>query len=183
MTKYKIPPQLFINNGKPDKSKIDPIQNEFFIPKAKGGLWTSSFIGPHGSDWVQWCLSEQCFIPPSGTWESWLLYPIQDLNILTIDTYDDLKNAQKQYPLDFLSTEMQQMKIEDQKRFIRIFQPLDFERLQLHYHGIHLTKEGQWKTRYTHPSLYGWDCETYFWFNWYFERIKPLGMRRFKLQR
>ena len=35
----------------------------------------------------------------------------------------------------------------------------DFEAMAKDYDVIKLTDEGQWKTRLTNPSLYGWDCE------------------------
>lgn len=29
---------------------------------------------------------------------------------------------------------------------------------------MHLTSEGQWRTRMSSPSLYGWDCESTLFF-------------------
>jgi hypothetical protein len=77
-----------------------------------------------------------------------------------VSCLDDLKVLLTTYPLD-------RGKSEDYA-----FQPLDFERMAQDFDGMHLTDEGQWSTRLTQPSLYGWDCESTCWFRWMFDRVE-----------
>jgi len=37
---------------------------------------------------------------------------------------------------------------------------LDFEQLSKTYDAVWLTYNGERKTRYSNPDLYGWDCES-----------------------
>ena len=51
------------------------------------------------------------------------------------------------------------------------------------YDGVHLTDEGQWATRLSHPlNLYGWDCESTLWLRWVFDSVEELGRRTFEAE-
>ena len=78
-----------------------------------------------------------------------------------VDTLADLRGLLKGYSLN-------RGRAED-----HFFQPLDFERMAADFDAVHLTDEGQWATRLTQPSLYGWDCESTCWLRWAFERAEP----------
>jgi hypothetical protein len=52
----------------------------------------------------------------------------------------------------------------------------DFERIATLYDGIQLTERGQWKTRLTIPTLYGWDTESTLWFRWCFSECRQIAV-------
>lgn len=132
---------------------IYPIRNARTV-KPNGGLWTSTYDPERGSAWVQWCLSEEFDIPTDGVWQGRILTPRRDARIAVIDSLDDLERLYRRYPLEVISG---------------LWSVLDFERMAADYDAVHLTDDGQWATRLTHPySLYGWDCESTNWFRWAF---------------
>jgi len=55
---------------------------------------------------------------------------------------------------------------------------LDWEEIAKHYDAIMLTEKGEKETRYTNPSLYGWDCESTLWFRNVFKKIKKIKWRK-----
>ncbi len=134
-----------------------PIQNGGFV-KPKGGLWTSTYDERLGSDWIQWCLSEE-FRGPE--FDCWLLRPREGAKVYTIDSLADLIDLVYAYGALRNSH-------------------ADYEKIARDYDGVRLTKEGQWATRFSYPySLYGWDCESTLWFRWCFESVEHLGVRVF----
>lgn len=141
----------------PCERRFVPVSNRVFV-KPKGGLWTSTWLGePKVSGWAEWCRSESFSIGDSRVW---LLTPKADARIANVDGMADLKALLLRYPLHL------------GKAYDHFFQPLDFERMAQDYDGMHLTDEGQWATRLTQPSLYGWDCESTCWFQWAFDRVE-----------
>ena len=83
----------------------------------------------------------------------------KDARILTIDSLEDLIKLCDDYPgkvIDFLKT----------YRFI------DWEKVSKNYDGVYLTEKGQMATRWSQPSLYGWDCESTLWFRDVFEKAR-----------
>jgi hypothetical protein len=145
------------NPIQPCEARFKPVRNCNFV-KPMYGLWTSTWKGePKVSGWVEWCRSESFGV---GKLQTWLLTPRADARIAIVDGMDDLKALLLRYPLHL-------GKAED-----HFLQPLDFERMAQDYDGLHLTDEGQWATRLTQPSLYGWDCESTCWFQWAFDDVE-----------
>lgn len=144
--------QLFEGKVCPSIDGMLPVRNDKSV-KPRGGLWTSSYHEKLGSDWVQWCLSE-AFRGPR--FNCYLLHPKNNVRVYTINylfQLEDLIGAKSSY-LDG---------------------SIDFESIARIYDGIRLTRDGQWATRLSSPSLYGWDCESTVWFRWCFEKVEYLG--------
>lgn len=121
--------------SKYDPAKFRPIKNEWVKPS--GGLWAS----PVGSEcgWESWCQAEQFRV---NSLKESFEFEIRG-RIFTIDCEDDLSRMpwRRKESTPFM------------------FRP-DFEAMAEEYDAIHLTSEGQWRTRHSHPrNLYGWDCE------------------------
>lgn len=113
---------------------IKPITN-INREKPYGGLWTSPIDSNWG--WKNWCDSEnfrECNIENSFTLK---LYDWS--KICVIDSVSDLMNLPY---------------YENYMKF------LDFEEIAKNYDAIWLTDNGQTKTKFSNPSLYGWDCES-----------------------
>lgn len=131
---------IHYGSWKYDLDKFNPIKNTTWV-KPDGGLWSSPVDSKYG--WKEWCIDENFRV------KSLKQYFILELNknakILTIETEDDLYS---------------------QLKWITYEKPFgdapNFEDLITQgFDAIHLTADGQWNTRLTHPrNLYGWDCET-----------------------
>src|SRR4051812_45311992 len=152
----KMPVQLFVGN-KPVPKLLKKPKNSVWgigIKPESGGLWTSSFVGG-SSGWVNWCIAESF---RSSKFKAWLLEP-KDANIITIEDVDDLIAMKKKYPSVLGGEKDPLLGIGSHWR-----DTLNFELMyDSGVDGIHLTEEGQWKTRFSHPGLYGWDCECTLW--------------------
>ena len=149
-------------------SEFEPITaNEIPTWKPrKGGLWTAQWDERWGGGWVQWCLSEQYDGP---TWKYvWLLDPEPAARVLVIDSYDDLARAFDRWP-------------HRDERYDHRDGYLAWHRIAEEFDAVHVTEEGQWRTRLTHPlNLYGWDCESTVWFRWAFTSAREVGERTFE---
>lgn len=114
-----------------DVAKFNPIKNKFIKPS--GGLWASPVDSRYG--WREWC-ADNSFGDISSSFEFEF-----DGNVFVID---DTRAACRLPWID----------LRDSKR-------PDFERVALlGYDAIWLTEDGERKTRFDEPSLYGWDCES-----------------------
>lgn len=116
------------------------IQNEQWV-KPRGGLWSSPVDSTYG--WKQWCKDEGFRKYRADNHFIFELMPAS--KILTINSLEDLQAALKKYR---------------QTGSHHLHSYLDYAKIAINYDAIHLTEEGQIKTRYTHPNLYAWDCET-----------------------
>jgi len=157
--------QLFVGMAEPIPSNLRPVKNSYpgWCKPRDGGLWTSTFIQGNYSGWVEWCLSEQFGNPEKG----WILTPLASAKVYTIDGVSDLEDLLILYPLI--------------KADLYPYRYLDFESISLNYDAIHLTEEGQVKTRFSSPiNLYGWDCESTLWFRWAFKKNVegPISIRK-----
>ena len=105
--------------------------------------WTES--GESFYKWLDRFCKEENF--DKEDWSKGIIFKLKDnARIYTIDSYEDLTVLVNKYP--------------NEKSIIRT-DALDFNKIAEDYDAIHLTEEGQWKTRNTYPNtLYGWDCET-----------------------
>ncbi len=145
------------NPIQPCAKRFEPVRNDNFV-KPKGGLWTSTWLGEAKvSGWAEWCRIEG-FHP--GPYRTWLLTPKADLRLAVVDSLNDLKALLRTYALP---TPMES----------EFLVWLDFERMAQDYDGMRLTDTGQWATRLTQPSLYGWGCESTCWFTWAFDQVLP----------
>lgn len=113
--------------------------------KPMGGLWgseytpNSEFISP----WYEWCDNEM----PDWTKEYGVVFELKDsARIYTINTHEDLVNLYNKY--------------NNTNNINKITKLIDFEKVSKDYDCIFLTDEGQWVTRFTELSLYGWDIES-----------------------
>lgn len=136
----------FITYGsnKFDKSKFDSIKNRNFV-KPHGGLWSSPINSEWG--WKDWCINNGFREEKLSNWFKFRLR--KDSIILIIDNLNDLKEL---YEIEKVITS-----------YGDIFP--DFEKLSKSFDGILLTDIGESATRFTHPGLYGWDCESLLVFN------------------
>lgn len=151
-------PQLFLHSERPRPEFVEPISNpETPIPKPEGGIWTST--GNTTSAWLEWCQREGYW--PHDPTRVFKLVPEDDLNIYEIDSLTDLKAM-----LEEAGT------VNPESAFVIP----NFERLATsEYDGIHLTEAGEADTRYSSPTLYGWDTECTLFFDWCFESVEELG--------
>lgn len=158
-----IPVQTWVGGDEPIQEEFESVSNCDDPPhKPDGGLWTStSFIrnGHTISDWIQWLERNQQYH------ESQVVYELKpekrEYDILCIDSYDQLRSVVSRYN--------RQSKSSSRKSELHgVFPSIDFEAISDEYDAIHLTEKGQSETRLTNPGLYGWDVETYLWFDWVF---------------
>lgn len=130
--------------------------------KPRGGLWTSTYTGPDTiSGWVDWCRGEEF---ATGEHDLWLLTP-EPGELLEVDDYPDLRMLHHVYG--------NSRRIGTSNYFEHY---LDFGLIGERYAGLHLTDEGQWRTRLSDPyDLYGWDCESTLWTRWAFVEVEHVG--------
>ncbi len=116
--------------------KFKPLTNRKYISKPYGGLWTSPIDSEYG--WSDWSkdndfgdLSDHFLLDFKGS-------------LLTINSYEHINTLPWIDDGLFIYPDFEQFSKENPE-----------------YDAIHLTVEGEQKTRYTHPkNFYGWDCET-----------------------
>jgi len=118
-----------------DPKKFKPISNVTFRnvkfrTKPEGGFWTSPVNSKYG--WSDWCKDE---------------------------SYSDLTES---FEVDFNGTVFTVNSISDMKKLPwkkdKDMPYISFEDMTCD--AIHLTVQGERETRYSEPSLYGWDCES-----------------------
>lgn len=155
LKRLKLPPQLYIGK-QPKASLVVPVVNggPRGIKPDSGGLWTSHYnSGRRGSKWKDF----STWRPSSG---GWVLHP-RKAKIFVINSHDDLLELLDDYGRpSSLPPELAQALGETKL--------IDFEALSKDFDALHLTDEGQHKTRMTRPNLYGWDVESTLWFRWKF---------------
>jgi len=118
-----------------DRKKFNSIKNRMHV-KPEGGLWASPINSTWG--WKDWCESESY-----GDLSSNFEFEFEG-NVFVINS---LQDAMK-------------MPWREVEGYRSIKYP-DYEKMiELGYDAILLTENGQQETRYSEPSLYGWDCES-----------------------
>jgi hypothetical protein len=183
-------PQLWTGKSPIIRDVINPVVNGHMQVKPHGGLWTSTYKNEqYGSEWIQWCLSEDFMIPVEG-YHSTLLYPKKDAKIHVINSVGEMNYVFDNYKWK---------KYEDIGVKIEF---VDFEEMAKDFDGLHLTDYGQYITR--HPmfteffisshkenpdevrkandslrTFYGWDCESTLWFNDVFDVVEYIGKFKF----
>lgn len=150
---------LYVGPTAPSAEKFEPVVNRehsWTKPKS-GGLWTSPPHPTHGSHWIDWCVNESFGERPFHLWE---LVATEPVNAFVVDTYADLQALYDRFGIG-------------ENEYDHGF---DFEAIGREYDALHLTDEGQWRTRLSMPlNLYGWDCESTLWFRWVFSQVTDLG--------
>lgn len=167
------------DEDEPCAERFKPVVVNYDYPRAKpktGGLWTSTYHDEHGSDWVQWCLSEEFECDRSDpTFPLWTLEPEPVVRVYTIDTYGDLAQLVDEYPHRKHFPDRGYGAWSDAKP--------NWGAIAKDFDGVRLTRHGQSETRLTHPlDLYGWDCESTLWFRWAFTETRYLGPVRCKAE-
>ena len=126
-----------------------PIKNVDFV-KPEGGMWASEYTPDeeYMSDWER-CVKEDLGIDKPLDYG--IIFELtENARVYTINNYDDLVRLWESY--HFTSPYEGVMSYSSDMLY-------DFEAMSKDYDAIKLTYDGQWKTRLTRPSLYGWDCE------------------------
>lgn len=134
-------------------------------------MWTSTYLGQQGSGWCQWCLSEEFDCDrDKAEFPLWTLETDPAARVLEIASYADLESVCKTYP----------HRRDWEWRGNRHYDLYpDWKRIAEDFDAVHMTDDGQWATRLTHPlNLYGWDCESTLWFRWAFTGATDLGTVR-----
>jgi hypothetical protein len=160
-------------NAPPTKEGFTPPPSPIDRPRVKprGGMWTSTYAGSHGSGWVQWCLSEDYGCTPDSTFPLWTLEPDTAARIYQIDSYADLESLVAAYP--------HRQEFPDHGFGAWSDVRPRWEHVARDFDAVNLTDEGQWETRLSHPlDLYGWDCESTLWLRWAFVSATDLGLVR-----
>lgn len=128
-----------------DPRKFMPIKNRKYGNKPSGGLWTSPVKAAEG--WRWFCKLEM----PNRITNMFVKFRInKHARILKIDSLQNLVDTIDLY------------RIQGNGIFGDY---IDYENLAKDYDAVWLTAKGQWRTRLTSPSLYGWDVETVFIMN------------------
>jgi hypothetical protein len=158
----QLAPQLYVGKKEPTPKKLLPVKNPVGINnKPWHGLWTSTRVA-NGSGWTNWCSGESFGRPPNG----WLLRPTP-AKVYVVHEVADLEELTRSfpggYPRDLMLASYSRPQV-------------NFEAAAEEFDAIHLTEEGQWATRFSEPSFYGWDCECTMWFRWCFGDVEPLGV-------
>lgn len=164
--KHTLGEQLHLSNAPALRQEVIPVTNSdrnHRKPRVGTGLWTSTWLGAEQTS--AWATHEQA----KGRY-SFLLTPTADARIATIDNLADLKRLLKGY----------RRKAFGQYSYLEEFDYLDYAHMSQDFDALHLTVQGQRKTRLTIPDLYGWDVESTLWFRWCFahvQRIDALTVR------
>lgn len=169
--------QLFIGDIAPSKENFRLVENTLIIskPKHQTALWTSTYHPIYGSAWVQFCFESLSL--NVNELNSYLITPAADARIYEINIEEDLQYLVPKYiNTDCLDSDFPQF-------MKNSFAILDYEKMKNDYDGIHLTELGQIATRFTIPSLYGWDVECTLWLNPAWEKVESLGPIEYKPER
>lgn len=137
------------------------------IGKPFGGLWTSPDHPRGRSAWRTWCRQEGTDF--TRRLRTWRLTAV-DVRVYTIDDHDDLLAALDRWP---------HKRYRDSPRLF-CDREIDYAAMAADgYDAIHLTEEGQWRTRLSFPdNLHGWDVPTIFWLRWMFTDVSPVRRPR-----
>ena len=151
-----LPVQAWAHSGPPDASLIAPVTGAR-LRKPREAFWTSTWDERTGSGWTRWCDNENFRGPEHNIW---LLTPAPDARLFTVDSYADLDRLHSRYGVDHHGVD-----------------GLDWPAIAADYDGVHLTDDGQWRTRLSQPyDLYGWDCGSTAWFRWAFTTVEHRGL-------
>lgn len=133
-------------------------------PKWHTGLWTGTVLmrdandgSPVDSTWLQWMRDEQWGNPEAHNLTE--VVPDGAARILLINSLADLQALIAAHPARYESETFP-----------------DWEAAAKEWDAVYLTETGQWETRYSEPSLYGWDVECVLWLNHAFTARTAAGV-------
>jgi hypothetical protein len=122
-------------SSKFEPKKFRPIINRDFV-KPYGELWASPVDSNYG--WKQWCTAAEFAV--LSLERSFDFQLAADARVFQIDSRADLLKLSLLESLGFIAVP-------------------DFETIMKTWDVLFLTDEGQAATRFSQPSLCGWDCE------------------------
>lgn len=141
--------KTYIHYGATELHEIEPIQNERFFTKPKGGLWASPVDASFG--WKEWCEREHF---RKNSEENSFRFRVKDeskiIHLYSVKDLDKLPKQKSEYNDESLMC------------------ILDFEKIQKDYDGIelHLSDESNHDfCNGLYFKLYGWDCDSILIFN------------------
>lgn len=151
----------------PTADRMEPVvagESEFRsrYEKPKGGLWTSPLRDDGSSGWVEWCQDNKM----GWVGSAWRLEPV-DCRVLVINSLDALRRVWAHYGGSYQWGENDRWT----ERYI------EWPEVGRDYDAVHLTERGFEECHLPYDpfdlTLYGWDCETVFWFRWRFSTVEP----------
>jgi hypothetical protein len=170
----ELGPQLRLGEIEPCEELFNPVliddgSNGFLSkPPHHTALWTSTEVNG-SSDWIRWREEESYGSDLAHTWR---LTPDPLAVVIEIDTVADLMYVREQYAHGYGENHP----LSGLRKYDEY---IDFALIARDYAGVHLTEEGQWRTRLSEPyNLYGWDCESTVWLKWSFVKVEDLGINR-----
>lgn len=122
-----------------------PVKNRLGLNKPHGGLWSCPYTpnSKYISKWHEFCMEQF----DSGLRHKAVLFDFKpDTRIYTVNSLRDLNELYISY------------KRKDSE--YSFLQTLDFEELSKYFDVMHLTSKGESETRFSDPTLYGWDVES-----------------------
>lgn len=132
------------------------INSAMFVKPEAGGLWTAPVtdVSTAGeilaTEWTEWCHSEDFGLEQCTNFLE--IRPLPKFQGLIIDSRDDLLAIHEEYGLS--------------SKYIAHWAVLDWERMALDWvDALYMTARGQAETRFSSPSLYGWDMPSVLWLN------------------
>lgn len=189
----RVRTQAWVGTQEPtEEGFIEPSHGDRAGPwvKPNGGLWTSTFDGPYGSAWCQWCIGEQFYgrgISDQAVDNEYVrfnvrahiykLTPRADARIYEIGSLDDLQRLVDTYGAPSVWSNLDVAHSSMPREYP------DWLAMAADFDGVRLTEGGQWATRLSMPAnLYGWDCESTLWLRWCFDSVEDIGVIRLKVR-
>jgi hypothetical protein len=155
--------QLHLSSAAELRPIVTPVQNRPYFVKPFHGLWTSTLVDT-SSAWVDWCRAESFGEPDTQYW--YALTPDIAARVFVVNGLGDLRSLIDRYPHPD----------REQQIYSRFMGYFDFEAMSRDYDALHLTEAGQHSTRFSEPSMYGWDCESTLWFRWCFIAVERFAL-------
>lgn len=118
-------------------------------------LWTSPVDSSYG--WSEWVEDEKWYSGWASGPPRWDLVLSAEARVLRIDSVLDLQELAGLYPVAPERNVIAKMALE-YAVMARVV--VDWPAVARDYDAVWLTAAGQEVTRFSEPSLYGWDCET-----------------------
>lgn len=131
---------------------VQPIGNRGDNKPNAGGVWTSSLIGKHSSQWEQFTSAEGFYEDTSIV--KHIVKPNDDVKVLVIDSKEDYKLALDSYGIN--------VDMNEHSMTFGAEKVLNYEQVMVDYDCIRLTEDGLYDNN---PFFYTWDCESTLWFN------------------
>lgn len=143
-----LPPLGWLSPEPYDPAYWTPIEgNAVYTVKPLGGLWSAPIEDDGRSSWQHWCEDEDY---GDHTRPLYRVTPDPDARVFVIDGLEDLLRLEQAYPGNLPDG-------------YPMWVNLSWTKVAAEFDAVYLTGEGQWRTRFSNPGLYGWDCATVLW--------------------